>query len=163
MVQAHRELLLVKTARCAEVRAWGGEAIALEVIEELLDAPVSFDGFLDHVAGHLALIGAVDDLVGQLVDALGIFAVEVQAHAAGGAMVRLRIVVADLVEQLVSRDVAQARAELRRDFLGIDDGIGGADGNSARHACGGKNLRIAQDLAGAQNRHVFGGVRPILE
>ena len=163
MVQAHRELLLVQTAGCAQVGAGCGEAVALVGIEELLDAVVGLDGLLDHVARHIALDSAVDKLIGFLVDDLLVLGGEVQALAARRAVVRHRVVVGNLVKQLVGGDVADARAELRGDLLGIDDGIGSARRNGARHAGRSEDLRVLHDLAGTQDGHVLGGVLPILE
>ena len=77
VVQAHRELLLVQAARRAQIGARSSEAVALVGVEELLDAVVGFDGLLDHLARHLALFGACDELVGFLVDDLLVLGGEV--------------------------------------------------------------------------------------
>ena len=63
----------------------------------------------------------------------------------------------------MSGDVTDASAEALGDLLGVDDRVGRAHRDGARHAGRGENLRVLHDLAGTQDGHVLGGVLPVLE
>ena len=63
----------------------------------------------------------------------------------------------------MSGDVADAGAETLGNLLGVDDRVGRAYRNGARHAGRGEDLRVLHDLAGTQDGHVLGSVLPILE
>ena len=163
MIEAHGELLLIQAARCAQIGARSSETVALRSLQELVDAIPSLDRLLDVLFLHIIDLSVVNELASRFLDRRSIFLGEVKTLATRSVIVGHGVVVGNLVQQLVRRDEAPTDTEFGSCRLGIDDGIRRRHGNGAGCTNGAQALRLMQSLASAQNRHVIGGIHPLLE
>ena len=164
MIQAHRNLLFVHAPRRANVTAWGGIAIAVIRLHELMDGVTHLDGFFHRFLAHAHFLRVIDELASLPLDFLSVFLGKVETLTTRRAMVAHRIAIARLVEKLVCADCTLTSPEyFVHGLVRIYNAVRRANRHGRIVADSAQDTRVLQSLLGSQNNHVILGCLPGLK